>query len=365
MKIASRFENFPAYSPIEPIDVLAIRLGKTPDEITKLDANENPYGPCQAAKKALANLDYCHIYPDPESRKLRAALEKYTGVCSSYLLAGAGADELIDLILRVLLEPQDKVINLPPTFGMYDFDTRLNNGQIINIQRKTDFSIDLEAIKSTIIKNNAKVIFVTSPNNPDGGIISDDDFNQILELPVVVILDEAYIEFTGDNRNEWQTNSRIALVPQHDNLIVLRTFSKWAGLAGLRIGYGAFPIWLMNTLWIAKQPYNVSNAASEAAIASLKSLSELELNVQKIRTERKRLIEKLIKIPFLNIIPSKSNFVLCQMNTGNALELKQFLLDKGILVRHYKTDLLNNFIRISVGTPGDTDKVITALEEWK
>ena len=365
MKIASRFENFPAYTPIEPIDVLSARLGRHPDEIVKLDANENPYGACQVARKALANLAYCHIYPDPESRKLRAALEKFTGVNASYLMAGAGADELIDLILRVLLEPQEKVINLPPTFGMYDFDTRLNNGQIINIQRNPDFSINLEAIRTTILQGKVKIIFITSPNNPDGGILTDDDLKQILDLPVLVVLDEAYIEFTGDNVAEWHTNSRISLVPKYENLIVLRTFSKWAGLAGLRIGYGAFPLWLMDTLWIAKQPYNVNVAASEAAIASLNSLPELELNIRKIREERKRMLESLSQISFLKIIPSFSNFILCRLKSGRALDLKKFLLGKGILVRHYNNDLLENYIRISVGKPDDTEKVIAALEEWK
>ena len=365
MKVASRFENFPAYTPIEPVDVLSARLGILPDKIVKLDANENPYGPCQAAKKALSDLRYCNLYPDPESRELRAELEKFTGVSATYLMAGAGADELIDLILRVLLEPQESVINLPPTFGMYDFDTRLNNGSVIEIQRNSDFSIDLAAIENTLTNNNVKAIFITSPNNPDGGMISDNELEKLLTYPVMVVLDEAYLEFTGDSNEDWRATSKISWVPEYENLIVLRTFSKWAGLAGLRVGYGAFPLWLMKTLWIAKQPYSVNVAASQAAIASLQNLAELEENIRKIRQEKHVLFEKLKKFDFLRVYPSQSNFILCKLNTGSALEMKQFLLNKGIMVRHYNTPILNNFIRISVGRPMDTAAVISALEDWK
>jgi histidinol-phosphate aminotransferase len=365
MKIAGRFENFPAYTPIEPVDVLSARLGIQPDEIIKLDANENPYGPCEAAKKALSNLAYCHLYPDPENRKLRTELQKFTGVDANYLMAGAGADELIDLILRVLLEPQQSVINLPPTFGMYDFDTRLNNGRLIEIQRNADFSINFAAIDDTLSKNDVKVIFITSPNNPDGGMISDECLKQLLKHPVMVVLDEAYLEFTGDNNDDWRSTSKISWVPDYENLIILRTFSKWAGLAGLRVGYGAFPLWLMKTIWVAKQPYSVNVAASQAAVASLQNLTELEMNIQKIRQEKIILFDLLKKFKFLSVFPSQSNFILCKLNTGSALEMKQFLINKGILVRHYNTPMLKNFIRISVGRPKDTAAFISALEAWK
>jgi len=280
-------------------------------------------------------------------------------------MAGAGADELIDLILRVLLEPQESVINLPPTFGMYDFDTRLNNGSVIEIQRNSDFSIDLAAIENTLTNNNVKAIFITSPNNPDGGMISDNELEKLLTYPVMVVLDEAYLEFTGDSNEDWRASSKISWVPEYENLIVLRTFSKWAGLAGLRVGYGAFPLWLMKTLWIARQPYSVNVAASQSAITSLQNLSELEENIRKIRQGKYVLFEKLKKFNFLSVYPSQSNFILCKLNTGSAFEMKQFLLNKGILVRHYNTPILNNFIRISVGRPMDTAAVISALEDWK
>ncbi|MAT44754.1 MAG: histidinol-phosphate transaminase [Anaerolineaceae bacterium] len=363
MKTATRFNNFPPYTPIEPFEVLSKRLDLKPEEIIKLDANENPYGPAPAVKKVLADLPYPHIYPDPESRELRSALADFCGLDMEYLLAGAGADELIDLLLRVILEPGETVINCPPTFGMYSFDTRLNFGRVIEVERKTDFSLDIPAIKKQVIQNQAKIIFITSPNNPDGSILSDEDFNELIQLPTLIVLDEAYIEFTGDTVAEWQTASRLRRVAELDNLIVLRTFSKWAGLAGLRVGYGAFPLWMMPTLWAAKQPYNVNVAGNAAALASLGSIAFLEKNIQNIRQERERLFEKLSQIPYLNPFPSFSNFILCEVLGINALDLKNELMKSGIFIRYYQTTRLENMVRFSVGTPDQTEILIQVLEK--
>jgi histidinol-phosphate aminotransferase len=365
MKIAQRFKNFPAYSPIEPFEVLSARIGKRPEEIIKLDANENPYGPCIAALQALADTRIYHIYPDPESRALRGALQEFTGVPMQYLMAGSGADELIDLILRVLLEPGDTVINCPPTFGMYPFDTRLNAGQVIEIPRNADFSLDIEAIETIVKNNQPKVIFVTSPNNPDGSLLSKADLLYLLTLPLLVVLDEAYLEFTGESAAAWRENSCMDWVQNFNNLVVLRTFSKWAGLAGLRVGFGAFPLWLMSVLWVAKQPYNVNVAASQAAIASLLSLEELIPNVNKLRSERERLWRFLQNIPFINPYPSHANFILCALKDVSGIELKQYLISKGIFIRTYDNPNLRNTIRISVGKPADTVQLISALEEYQ
>ena len=361
MKVAPRFETFPPYTPIEPFEVLSARLGIPVEQIVKLDANENPYGPSPRARQALAGLAYPHIYPDPESRALREALGRFTGVPAEHLLAGAGADELIDLLLRVLLEPGDKVINLPPTFGMYDFDTRLNAGQVIAINRRADFSLDLPAIRQTVAEQQPKVLFVTAPNNPDGSLPDPVEIEALLDLPVLVVIDEAYIEFTRQGGRLGEALSRIRQVPQRENLVILRTFSKWAGLAGLRVGYGAFPGWLLPAVWVAKQPYNVSVAASAAAIASLEDLDYLAGNVARLRAERDTLFAGLQSIPYLKPYPSEANFILAQVNGRPAAELRQELMKKGLLVRYYNTPLLRDFIRVSVGRPEDTAAVLAAL----
>ncbi|HSV86931.1 MAG TPA: histidinol-phosphate transaminase [Levilinea sp.] len=363
MKTAARFDDFPPYTPIEPFEVLSARLARPADQIIKLDANENPYGPSPCVADALATLAYSHIYPDPEARALRAGLAAFTGVPQEYLMAGAGADELIDLLLRVLLEPGDIVLNFPPTFGMYAFDTRLNGGKVIEIPRRPDFSLDLPVIQAAVAEHRPKVLFVTSPNNPDGSLVAQPDLEALLELPVLVVLDEAYIEFTSGGGRLGAALTRIQQAPARHNLVVLRTFSKWAGLAGLRVGYGAFPEWLLPVLWKAKQPYNVNVAASAAALASLADLDRLAENVDRLRSERDRLLAALHHIPFLLPYPSHANFVLCRVKGMPAAALKAELIDRGIFIRYYNTPLLSDCIRISAGRPKHTDAILTALAE--
>ena len=361
MKAASRFENFPAYQPIEPFDVLSARLGRPIDEIVKLDANENPYGLAPKARQALAELAFANIYPDPESRALRAGLAAFTGVPAEYLMAGSGADELIDLLLRVLLEPGERVLTCPPTFPMYAFDTLLNQGQVVNVPRRPDFSLDLQGIRAAVAAQSPRVLFLANPNNPDGGLLPPEVIEDLLELPLMVVLDEAYIEFTEEGGRLGERMSQIKTVPRRQNLVVLRTFSKWAGLAGLRCGYGAFPAWLMPVLWKAKQPYNVNVAASSAAIASLADLDWLAANVEKLRSERARLFACLEQIPYLETQPSQANFILCRVKERSAVELKQALLAQAILVRYYNIPPVEDCLRISVGRPQDTRRICQAL----
>ena len=361
MKLPEHIQNLPPYTPIEPFEVLSERLGRKPEEIIKLDANENPYGVSPRVRAALAEMEFPHIYPDPESRALRAALAEFTGVPAEYLLAGSGADELIDLITRLLLEPGDKVLNCPPTFGMYPFDTELNAGRIIDVPRHADFSLDVPGIRAAVEAQQPKLIFLTSPNNPDGSLISNADLQKILELPAMIILDEAYIEF-ADPGHLGKSISQIRAVPERDNLIVLRTFSKLAGLAGLRVGYGAFPNWLMPTLWKAKQPYNVNVAGSVAAIAALEDTDYLTEIVSTLVAERERLMAGLRQIPYLRLYPSHSNFILCRVVDRDAAQLKADLADQhGIFIRYFNKSGLKDCIRISVGRPEQTDLLLKAL----
>ncbi|MDQ3005835.1 MAG: histidinol-phosphate transaminase [Chloroflexota bacterium] len=360
MKIRAHLESLPPYTPIEPFEVLSARLGRSTDQIVKLDANENPYGPMPVVREALAALEFPHIYPDPESRALRKSLEKFTGVPVEYLLAGSGADELIDLLMRVLLEPGDYILSCPPTFGMYSFDAELNAAHCIEVPRHADFSLDMESIRASVETYHPKLFFITSPNNPDGSVIETKTIDALLELPTLIILDEAYIEFADDKLGAGL--SRIREVPSRENLVVLRTFSKWAGLAGLRIGYGAFPRWLMPTLWKSKQPYNVNVAASVAAQVSLAHADELAVIVSLLKNERERLYSALQEISYLQPYRTRSNFILCRVMERDALELKTRLAQEyGILVRYFNKPGLRDHIRISVGKPEDTDKLLSAL----
>jgi histidinol-phosphate aminotransferase len=271
--IRKHIREMPPYQPILPFDVLSEELGIPVEALIKLDANENPYGPLPEVSAALSALDICHIYPDPESRRIRRLLAEHHQISERSIVVGAGADELIDLIIRIVLEPGEILINCPPTFGMYAFDGALNQARVIDVPRRPDFSIDVEGIRRAVAQHQAKLLFLANPNNPDGGIISEADFVQLLELPILLVIDEAYIQFSTPGA------SVIHLVREHDNLIVLRTFSKWAGLAGLRIGYGVFPEVLVPILMKAKQPYNVSAAAEQAAVVTMQNMAKAQINI--------------------------------------------------------------------------------------
>lgn len=346
-----------AYTPTASLDVFAERLGRRADELIKLDANENPYGPSPSAREALAQLDAIHIYPDPETSRLRAMLGDYAGIDPAHILVGAGADELIELLLQLFIAPGDAILNTPPTFSMYAFDAPLAHARVIDVPRRDDFALDVPAIEAAARESGAKLLFVCSPNNPDGSLIPPETLERLLALPLVVVLDEAYIEFSGEP-------GAAALVPQVENLVVLRTFSKWAGLAGLRIGYGIFPLALMPHLWKIKQPYNVNVAADAAARASLADLTALQRNVRRLVTERARLEVELARVPFLEPYPSRSNFVLCRV-TGSlsARELRDALAAEGIIIRFYDKPRLRDHVRISAGTPDQTDRLLAALRQ--
>lgn len=347
------------YKPIVPFEILSEELGIAPEDIVKLDANENPYGPPPEVEMAMSNLRFPHVYPDPESRTLRRALAADCNVPVENILVGCGADELIDLLLRVVLDPDDVVINTPPTFGMYSFDCAVNGGKIIDVPRQLSypFAINVQEIEKAVLQHEAKVLFLTSPNNPDGGIIADADIDRLLQLPVLVVLDEAYIEFSDS------ASSRISDVPKRQNLVVLRTFSKRAALAGMRIGYGAFPNGLIEYIWRAKQPYNVSVAAEVAACAALGNKEYLTMVKNLIVEERDRLFSVLSNCPYLTPYPSDANFILCRVEGRDALELKEQLASRGIIVRHYSSPpSISGCLRISVGKPKHTDALRDALE---
>ncbi|MDH4299127.1 MAG: histidinol-phosphate transaminase [Dehalococcoidia bacterium] len=345
-----------SYTPIEPTEVLSQRAELPVDKVVKLDGNENPYGCSPKVYQALATYPYYHNYPDPEQRELRKVLQEYTGLGSQHILCGMGSDELIDLILRLFLKPGDQVVNCPPTFGMYPFSTDICGGRVVDVPRTEDFALNLARIKKALTRRT-KVIFIASPNNPTGNIATEKEIMELVGTGRIVVADEAYVEFG---------NVTVAnLVPACPNLIVLRTFSKWAGLAGLRIGYGFFPVDVANHLMKIKQPYNANVAAQAAVLASLADIDYLRLNVMKIVMERARLASKLKELGWLKPYPSQANFILCSLPEGEAEKVWQQLRKKGIFVRYFDTPRLKDCLRISVGRSEDTDTLIKALKEVK
>jgi len=352
--IRAHLLNMKPYSYIAPLEVLSEHVGVPAEGIVKLDGNENPYGCSPKVKVALSTYPYYHIYPDSEQQELRKAIEGYVGVPVDRLLVGSGSDELIDLILRLFIEPGDRVINCVPTFGMYPFSTETCGGKVVSVPRDESFAVDVSGAKKAI-DEGAKLIFLASPNNPTGNTAPRRDVLELLKTGIVVVIDEAYYEFSGE--------TMVPLVAEYDNLIVLRSFSKWAGIAGLRVGYGVFPEKIAQHLMRIKPPYNVNIAAQIAAIESLKDLEYLQKTIKAIIAERQRLFARLAELEPFKPSPSKANFVLCFVLNNQAGKIYQELRQRGIFIRYFDTPLLKDYLRISVGKPEHTDALVAALKE--
>lgn len=342
------------YVGVEPPEILAENAGVKPERILKLDANENPYGPSPKVMESLQDFSRFNIYPDPLQRGIRKALSAYAGVPETQVVAGSGADEIIELLVRLFIQPGDKVIHFPPTFGMYEVATRISKGEMVGIVRDQDLRIDVEETERRVDKRT-KLLFLANPNNPTGTLTGEDSIRKLLDLDVIVAIDETYHEFCG--------TTAVNLLRDYDNLVVIRSFSKWAGLAGLRIGYGLMSAQLADFLLNIKSPYNVSVAAEAAMLASLSDTDLLLQRVRDLVEERERLAASLQKISGIYCFPSKGNFLLCRFPDRMAEKVYSSLAHRGIFVRKFSNNQIKNCLRISIGKDFQNDAVVDAITD--
>ncbi len=340
------------YRTIEPVEVAAARRGLSPDRILRLNANENPYGTPLRVQEALASFDQYHLYPDPESRDVRALLANYTGLDAGRIIVGNGSDEIIDLLFWLFVEPGEAVLIPTPTFGMYQARAEVFGARVRAVPRKADFSLDSDAMEAALTPD-VKLVFLASPNNPSGNLCRERDIIRLLRHDVIVVVDEAYFEFSG--------RTVAPLIREFDNLVVLRTFSKWAGLAGLRIGYGLMPRWMADEAWRIKQPYNVNVAAQVAVRAVFDEMAYFRSTIRRIRLERLRMYRALRKLNFVRPLESKANYLLVHVLHGGSAALQEWLEEDGIFVRRYSSPDLADSVRISVGKPEDTDRLMRRM----
>lgn len=344
-----------SYTPIEPPDQIAARLGLPEEKIIKLDANENPYGVADEVLEELGRAKYLSIYPDPAQKAVRSKIADYVGCKPDNIVAGAGADELIDLLCRLTLNPGDKVLTFTPTFSYYKHVVELNGGVFVDVEREADYSIKAENLDKIDLEG-IKVVLLCSPNNPPGNMLEEDVLDYFLAKELLVVVDEAYYEFAQQTFAE--------KIDQHDNLIVLRTFSKCFGLAGLRVGYGIMSETLQEAIMKIKPPYSVNMAAEVALSTCINHQQVFRKQVAAMRATRDKTIEELRSIEELEVYPSHSNFILCRLKTKNALAIRDQLEQKGILIRYFNTPQLQNHLRISVGREDQMEifmKEFTAL----
>lgn len=355
--IVERVRRMAAYAPITPVETIARRIGAPASRIVKLDANENPYGPSPRALEALAHLTDAHRYPDPDQAALREAISATTKLPAENLICGAGADELLQLVGMAFIEPGDRLIDLPPTFGMYRWLADITGADYTPVRRDAAFGVDAAAVAAAADHPRAKLVFVTHPNNPDGSLTTEHALRHLAALPIIVVIDEAYIDFS-------RRPSVAAWALEHPNVIVLRTFSKLAGLAGMRAGYGVFHASIARHLWKLKQPYTPTAATATAVIAALADPGHLADTRDRIIAERERMASAVAALGWLEALPSEANFVLFRVRGAGGApgrNLRDALEARGIMVRYFDRDGLRDCVRISVGRPEDTDAVLAAL----
>lgn len=311
-----------------------------------LDANENPF-----------NTGY-NRYPDPHQKKLKEKIAELKCVETKNIFIGNGSDEAIDLLFRAFCEPgKSNVIILPPTYGMYEVAANINDVAVKKVLLQSDFQPDLNGIKNAI-DNNTRLIFFCSPNNPTANSFQSKLIEQVLEkFNGIVVLDEAYIDFSAQQ-------SFVALVNKYPNLIVLQTFSKAWGMASLRLGMAFADEKIISVLSKIKPPYNINGVTQQLALEALENPKKTKNYISTIIIERTRLVSELSTIKIVkHIYPTDANFILVKVD--NAKSVYKYLVNENIIVRdRSKVELCEGCIRITIGTKEENDTLLNALKKF-
>jgi histidinol-phosphate aminotransferase len=316
-----------------------------------LDANENAFGsPLE---------DQYNRYPDPLQYNVKKRLSEIKGVPIRNIFLGNGSDEAIDILFRSFCNPGvDNVILVPPTYGMYEVSANINDIQTKKVSLTEEFQLNLEGIAEAI-DTNTKLIFICSPNNPTGNSINRDDIETLLNnFDGIVVVDEAYINFS-------RQKTFIQELTEYSNLVVLQTLSKAWGLAGLRVGMAFASEEIIEVMNKVKPPYNINESSQQLALKALANVEQVNGWIKETLLQRDKLVLALKDLDFvLDIYPSDANFIL--VKTTDPKGIYKFLVQKGIIVRdRSKIDLCEGSLRITVGTPAENEILIDTLKNFK
>ena len=357
LTIPSYLEKIKPYEPGKPIEELQRELGLT--EIVKLASNESPLGPPKESIEAMhAAIAELNRYPDDSCYHLKHKLSERFDVPVRDITVGAGSAEIIVNAARSLLGPDDYAVITEQTFIMYWLAVQSVNGNLIRVPLR-DYTYDLEAMAEAV-DNRVRLVYVANPNNPTGTMVTAEQFDRFMgSLPddVVVVYDEAYREYVG--REDYPDPMKY--YHEGRNIIILNTFSKIYGLAGLRVGFSIANHDLSDALKRVRSPFNVSSIASAAALAAMDATSHVEESV-KINNEGKRLLTAELSGMGLHVIPSVTNFVLVDFH-DDVMEINKKMLHKGIIVRPMASFGIPTALRISIGMPDDNRRCIEAMRE--
>lgn len=316
-----------------------------------LDANENSFG--------SPLTKWYNRYPDPLQWEVKKKISEIKNVPAEQMLLGNGSDECIDLLIRVFCNPKgDYIITCPPTYGMYEVYANINDVDIKEIPLLPDYQLNLDALEEAI-QPTTKLIFICSPNNPTGNSIEREDIEIVLNnFEGLVVIDEAYINYS-------RHRSFIAELNDYPNLVIMQTFSKAWGLAALRLGMTFASKEIIEVLNKIKPPYNVNQATQELALKALDNLEDVNAMIKETVQEREVLMKGLVELPMVQKVhPSDANFVLVKIS--NATEVYNYLKEKGIIVRNRSNVLLcEDSLRITVGTPDQDQQLLEALKAYK
>jgi histidinol-phosphate aminotransferase len=316
-----------------------------------LDANENAIG--------SIGLGHWNRYPDPYQREIKMLLANSRKLDEEQVFIGNGSDEPIDLLIRAFCDPgTDEIVIFPPTYGMYKVSATVNNVSVREILLNDDLSIDTEALRKQI-SSKSKIVFVCSPNNPTGNLIKSEQVAEILELaPGLVVVDEAYIDFSTEP--SWTSR-----LQEHENLVVLQTFSKAWGLASLRVGMAFASPGIIAVMTKIKPPYNVSGPVQEMIINALRYPDVKRSWVDRLLTERGKLRDALVDLPIVEkVFPSDGNFLLVRFQ--EAKTVFRLLLKNKVIVRDRSSQpLCENCLRITVGTDHENQRLLQLLTNFE
>lgn len=316
-----------------------------------LDANENSLG------APVRNQLDLHRYPSPTQDALRKRIAAWRGIDFENIFLGVGSDEPIDLVIRMFCEPgQDAILTTPPTYGMYKVAANINNVKIKEVLLTPNFHLQVDEILKAA-DSQTKVLFLCSPNNPTANSLKKTDILKLISrFPGIVVLDEAYIDFSGQE-------SMAELVQQYPNLIVLQTFSKSFGLAGIRLGIAISNPEIIEVMLKVKAPYNINKLTADMALKAFDQMPIITINIEKIIEERDYIAEQLSYAEAVEkVYPSDSNFLLFKIK--NASELYQKLAEKGVIIRFRGNEPhCEDCLRVTIGMPDENIRFLKTLKE--
>jgi len=343
------------YEPGKPVEEVKRELGLK--RVIKLASNENPLGPSPEAVRAIKEFaSKINFYPDGGGYYLKKALSKKLFIEDKNIILGNGSDEIIAMVSRIFLTRGEEAIVPTPSFLMYKIDVKISGGKIISVPLE-NFRIDLKSIREAITPRT-KLIFIANPNNPTGTIVKKDEVREFLEsIPesILTVFDEAYYEYV-ENEEYPQTLEFM----KEKNILVLRTFSKIYGLAGLRIGYGITKKEIVDILNRVRPPFNVNSLAQIAALASINDDYQIKRSRELVREGKKFLYSHLRKMG-ISFVPTEANFILIKVGE-NAKEVENRLLHRGIIVREMTPYNLPEYIRVSIGTMEQNEEFVRELQ---